>query len=363
MSTSSLSSQQKNPTLLAHGSYSPSIVPQGPYLIYSNGTVRLLLHRRKTPLPSVVPASHLPFHPSTPFREADLAPSPSLSLNVVACSPKQRLPFSGRSFEAFDTSMKSRVWSIVTLNSKTCWSMRMAVHASRTLDLPFSLTKNPSVRALNVPAPELVPSELDAPSPDTGHFPPMLHRAMGTTTPPTAKNKFPPGSLPYAAPELLKPSRSRSRERSNDSDKPNPAQDIWALGCVLHALFTGKLPFSDAFEPRLQMKIVRGIWDEGVVSDKVLVPHPNHIILLVDLAERWSIAMVDEYAWAIGIADEEAEREAMRAQRGRSVGRGRRGLSAIRDRDGAKDDDTGSVQGGGLASMRVIMSGLLVFRP
>ncbi|KAF8752625.1 Protein tyrosine kinase [Rhizoctonia solani] len=142
--------------------------------------------------------------------------------------------------------------------------------------------------------------------PGHGHAPPSygLGRAnsvsVTSTTPPTAKNKFPPGSLPYAAPELLKPSRSRSRERSNDSDKPNPAQDIWALGCVLHALFTGKLPFSDAFEPRLQMKIVRGIWDEGCV----------------DLAERWSIAMVDEYAWAIGIADEEAEREAMRAQRG-----------------------------------------------
>ncbi|KAF8669651.1 Protein tyrosine kinase [Rhizoctonia solani] len=195
--------------------------------------------------------------------------------------------------------------------------------------------------------------------PGHGHAPPSygLGRAnsvsVTSTTPPTAKNKFPPGSLPYAAPELLKPSRSRSRERSNDSDKPNPAQDIWALGCVLHALFTGKLPFSDAFEPRLQMKIVRGIWDEGVVN---LIPNSSTLIetlrgcLSVDLAERWSIAMVDEYAWAIGIADEEAEREAMRAQRGRSVGRGRRGLSAIRDRDGAKDDDTGSVQGGGLAS-------------
>ncbi|KAH7311181.1 kinase-like domain-containing protein, partial [Rhizoctonia solani] len=79
----------------------------------------------------------------------------------------------------------------------------------------------------------------------------------------SAKDKFPPGSMPYASPELLKPARSRerrSRERS-DLDKPNPAQDIWALGCILHALFTGKLPFSDAFEPRLQMKIVRGIWD------------------------------------------------------------------------------------------------------
>ncbi|CAE6401498.1 hypothetical protein ACGC1H_005666 [Rhizoctonia solani] len=160
----------------------------------------------------------------------------------------------------------------------------------------------------------------------------------------SAKTKFPPGSMPYAAPELLRPSQSRerrSRERS-DPDKPNPAQDIWALGCVLHALFTGKLPFSDAFEPRLQMKIVRGIWDEGVVN---AVPNSAALLeslrgcLCVDLAERWTIATVDGYAWAIGVADEEAEREAQRAQRGRSVGRGRRGLSAIRDRDGARDED------------------------
>ncbi|CAE6426566.1 unnamed protein product [Rhizoctonia solani] len=194
-----------------------------------------------------------------------------------------------------------------------------------------------------------------------GHAPPSygVGRANSVSVtsaiPPTAKNKFPPGSLPYASPELLKPSRSRSRERSNDSDKPNPAQDIWALGCVLHALFTGKLPFSDAFEPRLQMKIVRGIWDEGVVN---AIPNSATLVeslrgcLNIALAERWSIAMVDEYAWAIGVADEEAEREAMLAQRGRSVGRGRRGLSAIRDRDGAKDEDVDvrGVQGDGLAS-------------
>jgi serine/threonine protein kinase len=58
-----------------------------------------------------------------------------------------------------------------------------------------------------------------------------------------------PGSLPYASPELLLPQKG---------SVPHPAQDIWALGVLLYVLLTGKLPFSDAFEPRLQMKILLG---------------------------------------------------------------------------------------------------------
>jgi serine/threonine protein kinase len=63
---------------------------------------------------------------------------------------------------------------------------------------------------------------------------------------------FPPGSLPYAAPELLHPPNSEIPYR------PDPAQDMWALGVVLYALLTGGLPFVDSFEPRLTMKILHG---------------------------------------------------------------------------------------------------------
>ena len=62
---------------------------------------------------------------------------------------------------------------------------------------------------------------------------------------------FQPGSLPYAAPELLSPQAGRHHG-------VNPAQDMWALGCLLYALLTGRLPFFDPFEPRLTMKILHG---------------------------------------------------------------------------------------------------------
>lgn len=85
---------------------------------------------------------------------------------------------------------------------------------------------------------------------------------------PASLHHFPPGSLPYASPELLLPpaqpaqlSRVKGGDTKSDRFPANPAQDIWALGCLLHALIFGRLPFVDSYEPRLQMKIVRGVWE------------------------------------------------------------------------------------------------------
>ncbi|WRT69732.1 uncharacterized protein IL334_006722 [Kwoniella shivajii] len=83
------------------------------------------------------------------------------------------------------------------------------------------------------------------------HHRPNEH-ALSESITPHPTQPFPSASLPYAPPELL----------CAPPAGPSLAQDIWALGIILHALLTGRLPFVDAFDPRLQMKILRGSWEE-----------------------------------------------------------------------------------------------------
>ncbi|RDX48820.1 kinase-like protein [Lentinus brumalis] len=130
------------------------------------------------------------------------------------------------------------------------------------------------------------------------HGVPARHRTSSpfpaSGTPPAVPNRgFAPGSLPYAAPELLlSPSNTTPYAA-------NPAQDIWALGVMLYTLLTGKLPFSDSFEPRLQMKILHGVFEMpqgiGRSAEQVL-----RGCIERSVPNRWTVAMVDEVAWGIG---------------------------------------------------------------
>lgn len=79
------------------------------------------------------------------------------------------------------------------------------------------------------------------------------------------------GSLAYTAPEFLRahgtpgtssPTAVEFSEDDGDLQPESPfAADMWALGCILYAMLSGKLPFTDSFEPRLQMKIAKAQWE------------------------------------------------------------------------------------------------------
>ncbi|KAI7856967.1 kinase-like domain-containing protein [Circinella umbellata] len=96
------------------------------------------------------------------------------------------------------------------------------------------------------------------------------------------------GSLAYAAPEQIRSTKPL----------PSPATDLWSLGVVLYALVTGRLPFQDCYDVRLQQKILDGRFE--------ILPEDNlsndlkdllHGLLQVDPHKRYTIQQVLHSSW------------------------------------------------------------------
>lgn len=102
------------------------------------------------------------------------------------------------------------------------------------------------------------------------------------------------GSLEYASPELL----------SSDHGVLDPVVDIWAFGVVTFALVVGARPFQHTFQPRVQMNILAGHWDENAVlnGDGDLEDRQDALELIqgcleMDPVKRWTISEVMSARW------------------------------------------------------------------
>lgn len=123
----------------------------------------------------------------------------------------------------------------------------------------------------------------------------------------TSTSAFTGGSLEYAAPEILRIAERLESSEPAERAIVSPAVDIWAYGVCVYSIVVGARPFSDAFQPRVTMKILAGEWDRQKLTDKggddVFELVSN--CLEMEDSSRWDISQVVESAWLEELAANE----------------------------------------------------------
>lgn len=105
------------------------------------------------------------------------------------------------------------------------------------------------------------------------------------------------GSLQYASPELI----------MSPAGFLSPVVDVWAYGVVVYALLVGDLPFQHTFQPKVQMMILAGEWNEEALrtakGSQGMEDHVLDIIhgcLEMNSDERWDIGKILKSGWLEG---------------------------------------------------------------
>jgi len=95
------------------------------------------------------------------------------------------------------------------------------------------------------------------------------------------------------APEQISDTVGRYGEVKADPKKA----DSWAMGVVLYAMLTGKLPFQDDYFPRLQRSIENGEYEPLLESFCPELRHLVENLLCTDWQKRFSLEQILQHPW------------------------------------------------------------------